>query len=572
MQILTATDGGVVSFDNENYYTSAFSSYSEGAYVTMYAAPCNGYEFKGWRKGSSSAIISTSKSIRNLCVENTTYTAVFELKSGYLKQTITTAGNGMISTDIEGVNSFWGTKICIGAQKGHTFRLYQKANTGYHFDYWQYPVTNAEDDRLDEQNRAYPPKYGMIASFSGKANGSGTYTAHFAINEYTVTFHDIVPAENSSVGYEYDCKNQVTVKHGDTVKPYTATPGISETYKPYVGVGWSLYKRNGADDLFDFSTPITKNTDLYLQYKASGAKYQINVVASPAEGGIAMETNHYDDWYYKPGETAMLTADPNEGYEFVYWIEDTQLQRQYINQVNIRVSVNGNTTYTAVFRKTDANRSSYAVVVQGGAPYAATNGSQRKYEAAKGTKMKIIADPPPSSGLVFQKWNVVSGNVKLDDATSEVTTFTMPAGDVKIRAEYKTVYTVIYDANGGLGYMEEEYVASGDKLTLPECGYTAPDGMVFDKWELGKPGDKVSITADRTIKAVWKKASARTPGDLNGDTKIDLKDGLLISQHLAGWKVEINLSSADVNGDNKVDLKDGLLLKQFLAGWKVELV
>ena len=120
--------------------------------------------------------------------------------------------------------------------------------------------------------------------------------------------------------------------------------------------------------------------------------------------------------------------------------------------------------------------------------------------------------------------------------------------------------------------MEEEYVASGDKLTLPECGYTAPDGMVFDKWEPGKPGDKVSITADRTIKAVWKKASARTPGDLNGDTKIDLKDGLLISQHLAGWKVEINLSSADVNGDNKVDLKDGLLLKQFLAGWKVELV
>ena len=58
---------------------------------------------------------------------------------------------------------------------------------------------------------------------------------------------------------------------------------------------------------------------------------------------------------------------------------------------------------------------------------------------------------------------------------------------------------------------------------------------------------------------------------LNNDTKVDLKDGLLISQYLAGWKVAINASNADVNGDKKVDLKDGLLLKQFLAGWKVEL-
>ena len=63
----------------------------------------------------------------------------------------------------------------------------------------------------------------------------------------------------------------------------------------------------------------------------------------------------------------------------------------------------------------------------------------------------------------------------------------------------------------------------------------------------------------------------RTPGDVNGDGSVDLKDGLFISQYLAGWNVAVNESNADVNGDNKVDLKDGLLLKQCLAGWKVEL-
>ncbi|WP_051588792.1 leucine-rich repeat protein [Ruminococcus sp. NK3A76] len=65
--------------------------------------------------------------------------------------------------------------------------------------------------------------------------------------------------------------------------------------------------------------------------------------------------------------------------------------------------------------------------------------------------------------------------------------------------------------------------------------------------------------------------SERVPGDLNGDKKVDLKDGLLMQQYLAGWKVGINLSNADVNGDGKTDLKDGLLLKQYLAGWKVNL-
>ena len=89
-------------------------------------------------------------------------------------------------------------------------------------------------------------------------------------------------------------------------------------------------------------------------------------------------------------------------------------------------------------------------------------------------------------------------------------------------------------------------------------------------------GVKATCTAESFDRYVLYSAdivceSDRTPGDLNNDTKVDLKDGLLISQHLAGWKVAINASNADVNGDNKVDLKDGLLLKQFLAGWKVTL-
>lgn len=61
-------------------------------------------------------------------------------------------------------------------------------------------------------------------------------------------------------------------------------------------------------------------------------------------------------------------------------------------------------------------------------------------------------------------------------------------------------------------------------------------------------------------------------GDANGDRVTNLKDGLLMQQFLAGWKVKVKKKNLDVNGDGEVDLKDGILLKQHLAGWNVTLV
>ena len=63
---------------------------------------------------------------------------------------------------------------------------------------------------------------------------------------------------------------------------------------------------------------------------------------------------------------------------------------------------------------------------------------------------------------------------------------------------------VTFDANGGSGTMERASVAEGAEYTLPACTFKAPDGKTFDKWSVGKPGDKIKPTDDMTIKAVWK--------------------------------------------------------------------
>lgn len=62
-----------------------------------------------------------------------------------------------------------------------------------------------------------------------------------------------------------------------------------------------------------------------------------------------------------------------------------------------------------------------------------------------------------------------------------------------------------------------------------------------------------------------------TPGDLNGDGKINNKDLGLLQQYLNGWMVTVSEKGADANGDGKVNNKDLGLLQQYLNGWNVEL-
>jgi hypothetical protein len=55
-----------------------------------------------------------------------------------------------------------------------------------------------------------------------------------------------------------------------------------------------------------------------------------------------------------------------------------------------------------------------------------------------------------------------------------------------------------------------------------------------------------------------------TPGDANGDDKVNNRDLGLLQRHLNGWSVDINLEACDVNGDGKVNNRDLAMLQKQL--------
>ena len=60
-------------------------------------------------------------------------------------------------------------------------------------------------------------------------------------------------------------------------------------------------------------------------------------------------------------------------------------------------------------------------------------------------------------------------------------------------------------------------------------------------------------------------------GDINGDSDVNAKDAVLLSQIIVRIPVDYTLDAADCNGDGQINVKDSVLLAQYLAGWDVEL-
>lgn len=181
--------------------------------------------------------------------------------------------------------------------------------------------------------------------------------------------------------------------------------------------------------------------------------------------------------------------------------------------------------------------------------------------ACEGDTITITAEKAPKF-YYFDKWVVEAGNVTLSDASSQTTTFIMPASDVTVTAMYEGTkwnikvnngYAYIYDKGKEIRttaapYFEDIYLVADE----------APEGMEFDKWEVvsGKvsgfkenPGPHkpafTMLSEDVEVKATYavhysvnvERGSVNKSRVSEGDTVIITADKPYTNQKFDKWEI-----------------------------------
>ena len=173
---------------------------------------------------------------------------------------------------------------------------------------------------------------------------------------------------------------------------------------------------------------------------------------------------------------------------------------------------------------------------------AVTDGTADKTQAKAGETVTITANPAPA-GKVFDKWTCETAGVTIEfaSATSESTTFAMPASEVKIKAHFRnegTAPSVEIKVEGGTGagtYKE------GESVTI--TANDPAEGKVFKGWK-DESGEIVStdksykftVSAETTLTAVYEDAPVAKKG-LSGGAIAGIVIGSLLLAGIGGFAI-----------------------------------
>ncbi len=103
-------------------------------------------------------------------------------------------------------------------------------------------------------------------------------------------------------------------------------------------------------------------------------------------------------------------------------------------------------------------------------------------------------------GTAGAHWGFLTRELELKEGYAALGFFQSAAAGITPRV-------VSFDAAGGKGSMHPRGTGTDHGLTLPECGFTAPEGMVFGGWLAGdrvyQPGETAVFEANATVSAFW---------------------------------------------------------------------
>ena len=177
------------------------------------------------------------------------------------------------------------------------------------------------------------------------------------------------------------------------------------------------------------------------------------------------------------GDTVKIKADSREGYVFDRW----EVSYGDVAVANKNAEETTFTMPDSMVVLTARYKALQSITLENGKAYA---GGEEITTAKKGTEVTIKADD--LGGKVFDRWEIVSGNVTLEHADKAETTFTMPAESISLKAVYNTIHsihTTFCTADPASAIVGTEITVTADERP----------GYVFDRWEAS---DGVELTED----------------------------------------------------------------------------
>ena len=332
-------------------------------------------------------------------------------------------------------------------------------------------------------------------TLTGEVNGSGTVTPKITTNS---------PLPEGTVGVSYTATLEATgndITWGSNGMPewmtldsstgvISGTPTTADTYT------FTVTATNA-------SGSASKQYTLTVN-KPAPTTYAITADVTPSGAGTATS----DKTTATAGDTVKLTATANSGYRFTGWTFSDNITGADSSSANTTFTMPaGNVTVTANFKQV------YTVTVNASAGGTAT---ADKTTAVAGEAVTLTATP--DSGYHFTGWTSSDG-VTFANASSESTTFTMPAGDVTVRAVFSPVVNIpdtheieLIVGEGGEAKLSLTNASVGSTITV-----TATPDEGYELAYITVDGERISGTTfkmpdhDVTVRVYFTDGSATLP-------------------------------------------------------------
>lgn len=247
---------------------------------------------------------------------------------------------------------------------------------------------------------------------------------------------------------------------------------------------WLLCGNNQLTEL-----DLSKNTELYRLFCYTNQLTQLDLSNNPKLQVLIFANNHITNMDLSKNAKLLKTF---------FW----GVQRQaYAGE---------NQNYTI---RVDKNKRTFDLSKLPG-KFDGTKASDWVGGSVNGTTL-TIATPDPNDLTKPEKVTYIYTPATPDGVlTDEIKKF-----DVTLNIEWYAEYTVKFDAGeGGTGTMADQIAPEGP-FTLPQSKFTAPEGQVFKGWQVIdaqgkvlknglKAGEKIELTGNITLKALWKTPSS----------------------------------------------------------------